>query len=75
MFPLKSIQQQSIEKVFEDQIGKEAFQDLKESLGEKCLIILEGLDELTFECQQCDQFFKKLINSKLLQYSKIMITS
>jgi len=75
MLLLRSIQQQSIEKVFEEQIGKEAFQDLKKSLGEKCLIILEGLDEIALECQQNDQFFEELINSKLLQYSKIMITS
>ena len=75
MLLLRSIQQQSIEKVFEKKIGKKAFQKLKESLGAKCLIILEGLDEITLEHQQNDQFLIELINSELLQYSKIVITS
>ena len=75
MLLLRSIQQESTEQVFEELIGKEAFQDLKKSLGRKCLIILEGLDEITLERQQSDEFLTKLINSKLLQYSTIVVTS
>ena len=75
MLLLRSIQQQSTEQVFEELIGKEAFQELKKSLGRKCLIILEGLDEITLERQQSDEFLTKLINSKLLQYSTIVVTS
>ena len=75
MLLLRSIQQQSTEQVFEELIGKEAFQELKKSLGRKCLIILEGLDEITFERQQSDEFLTKLINSRLLQYSTIIVTS
>jgi len=75
MFLLRSIQQQSTEKVFEKQIGKEAFQELKESLGVKCLIVLEGLDEITLEHQQSDRFLIELINSELFQYIKILIIS
>ena len=56
-------------------IGKEAFQELKNSLGKKCLIILEGLDEITFKCQQSDKFLTELIDSKLFQYSTIVVTS
>ena len=75
MLLLRSIQQQSTEQVFEELIGTEAFQDLKELLGRKCLIILEGLDEITLERQRSDEFLTKLINSKLFQYSTIVVTS
>ena len=75
MLLLRLIQQESTERVFEELIGKEAFQELKKSLGRKCLIILEGLDEITLERQQSDEFLTKLINSKLLQYSTIVVTS
>ena len=75
MLLLRLIQQQSTEQVFEELIGKEAFQELAESQGTKCLIILEGLDEITRECQQSDNILTKLINSKMLQYSTIVVTS
>ena len=69
------MQQQSTEQVFEELIGKEAFQELLKSLGTKCLIILEGLDEITLKRQQSDEFLTKLIDSKILQYSTIVVTS
>ena len=72
---LRSIRQQSTEQVFEELIGKEAFQELTNSKGTKCLIILEGLDEITLERQQSDNILTKLINSKMLQYSTIVVTS
>ena len=72
---LRSIRQQSTEQVFEELIGKEAFQELTNSRGTKCLIILEGLDEVTLERQQSDKILTKLINSKMLQYSTIVVTS
>ena len=75
MLLLRSIRQQSTEQVFEELIGKEAFQQLKKSLGTKCLIILEGLDEITLEHQQSDNMLTKLINSRILQYSTIIVTS
>ena len=75
MLILRSIQQQSTEQVFEELIGKEAFHELRKSRGAKCLIILEGLDEISIERQLSDEFLTKLINSKLLQYSTIIVTS
>ena len=75
MVLLRSIQQESTEQAFEELIGKEAFQELKKSRGTKCLIILEGLDEITLKHQQSDEFLTKLIHSKLLQYSTIVVTS
>ena len=75
MFLLRSIQQQPTKQVFEELIGKEAFQELKRSYGKKCLIILEGLDEVTLKRQHSDTFLSELIHSKLFQYSKIVVTS
>ena len=75
MLLLRSIQQQSTEQVFEELIGKEAFQELKRSHGKECLIILEGLDEVTIKRQLSDTFLSELIDSKLFQYSTIVVTS
>ena len=72
---LRSIRQQSTEQVFEELIGKQAFQELTNSRGTKCLVILEGLDEITLKRQQSDNILTKLINSKMLQYSTIVVTS
>ena len=75
MLLLRSIQKQSTEQVFVKLIGEEAFQELKKSQGKNCLIILEGLDEITLERQQSDEFLTKLIHSELLQFSTIVVTS
>ena len=75
MLLLRSIQKQSTEQVFERLIGEEAFQELKRSRGTNSLIILEGLDEISLEHQQSDEFLTNLIHSKLLQYSTIVVTS
>ena len=72
---LRSIQEQSTEQVFEELIGKDAFQELKTSRGTKCLVILEGLDEVTLERQKSDNVLTKLIKSKMLQCSTIVVTS
>ena len=75
MLLLRSIQKQSTEQVFEELIGEDAFQELKKSRGTKCLIILEGLDEITLQRQQNDEFLTELIHSRLFQYSTIVVTS
>ena len=75
MLLLRSIQKQSTEQVFERLIGEAAFQELKRSQGTNSLIILEGLDEISLEHQQSDEFLTNLIHSKLLQYSTIVVTS
>ena len=75
MLLLRSIQKQSTEQVFKKLIREEAFQELKNLLGKKCLIILEGLDEITLERQQSDEFLTELIDSKLFQCSTIVVTS
>ena len=49
--PLRLVQQKSLAEVLAEHIGKEDYQKLIESLGSRCLIILEGLDEMAFDHQ------------------------
>ena len=59
-----------------DHIGKETYELLNECEGARCLIILEGLDELSFERQQEDPFFIKLIKEcTLFKEATIIMTS
>ena len=58
-----------------EQIGKKAYQELTKMAGENCLIILEGLDELSAEQQQSDPLLLKLINLLALEKAVILITS
>ena len=58
-----------------EQIGNDAYWELKVTLGEKCLIILEGLDELAHEQQQDDPLLLKLMNILIFEKAVILITS
>ena len=58
-----------------EQIGKKAYQELTKTLGENCLIILEGLDELAPEKQQSDPLVLNLVNLLTLEKAVILITS
>ena len=41
--------------------GKEAYKAMKKSHGLRCLIILEGLDEVAAKWQRDDETFKQLV--------------
>ena len=58
-----------------EQIGNDAYWELKVTLGEKCLIILEGLDELAHKQQQSDPLLLKLMNILIFEKAVILITS
>ena len=76
MIPLRSVQQRSLEEVVEEHIGKDTYGQLKELAGDRCLIILEGLDEMAFDRQQKDRFFVRLVKTcTLFEKVKILITS
>lgn len=76
MIPLRSVQHASLEKVIEEHVGKDSYEQLKESAGARCLIILEGLDEITFDRQQRDPFFVRLVKEcTLFEEAKVLITS
>ena len=76
LIPMRCVQQRSLEQVMIEFIGEEAYQQLKKSAGNRCLIILEGLDEMAADHQISDHFFVNLIKyCAVLEESTILITS
>ena len=76
LIPMSCVQQQSLKWVFQEFIGEEAYQQLKTSAGSRCLIILEGLDEMAADRQKSDRFFIRLVRDcSVLEKSTILITS
>ena len=76
LIPLRSVQQRSIKDVIKEEIGKNNYQQLKESAGSRCLIILEGFDELAGNYWQSDPFLICLIKQhNELKEATILITS
>ena len=57
-------------------VGEEDYPKLKKSAGSRCLLILEGLDEMAVNSRQSDECLKRLIEENtLLEKAKIVITS
>ena len=77
LITLRTVQQRSIEDVVKKLIGENAYQLLKELLGVKCLIILEGLDEMAAEQRQNDSLLMELVKNVPMEFVKarIVITS
>ena len=76
LIPLRSVQQRSLEEVIVEHIGEESYQQVKKSAGSRCLIILEGFDELAINCRQSDPFLLRLIKEcTVLEEATILITS
>ena len=76
LIPMRCVQNRSLEQVMIEFIGEEAYQQLKKSAGNRCLIILEGLDEMAADRQISDHFFVNLIKyCAILEKSTILITS
>ena len=76
LIPLRCVQQRSLEEVMIECIGEEVYQQLKKSTGSRCLIILEGLDEMAADRQKSDRFFIRLIkNCTVLEEATVIITS
>ena len=73
---LRSVQQRSLEEVIKEHVGEEEYPNLKKYAGSRCLLILEGLDEMPVDRQQSDTIFRRLvIDNTLLEKAKIVITS
>ena len=76
LIPLRSLQQRSLKDMIETQIGEENYQLLEKSAGRRCLIILEGLDEMSFEHRQNDPFLTSLVKEyNKMQEARVIITS
>ena len=76
LIPLRSVQQRSLEEVIIEHIGEENYQQMKKSAGRKCLIILEGLDEMSVDRRHNDPFLLHLIKECIvLEEAIVIITS
>ena len=76
MIPLRSVQERSLEEVMMQHVGEDDYPKLKKSAGSRCLLILEGLDEMAANRRQSDVILKRLIEENtLLEKAKILITS
>ena len=76
LIPLRSVQQRSLKEVIVEHIGEENYQQMMKSAGSRCLIILEGFDEMVVGCRQSDRFLLRLIKEcTVLEEATILITS
>ena len=76
LIPLRCVQQRSLEEVVVEYIEEDSYKQLKKSAGARCLIILEGLDEMAVDRRNSDRFFIRLIKEcTILEESTILITS
>ena len=76
LIPLRCVQQRSLEEVMIEYIKKEVYEQIELIEGTRCLIILEGLDEMAADCQKNDRFFNRLIKDHtVLEEATVMITS
>ena len=76
LVPLRSVQQRSLKNVIMEHVGEEDYPKLKKSAGRRCLLILEGLDEMAFNHRKDNEILKRLIEENtLLEKAKILITS
>ena len=76
LIPMRCVQQRSLEEVMIQYVEEDTYQQLKKSAGNRCLIILEGLDEMATDRQNSDYFFISLIRDcTVLEKSTILVTS
>ena len=77
LIPLRSARERSIEEVMIKYVGGEkTYELLKMSAGERCLIIFEGLDEVSADRRKSDDLLVSVIkNCTLLEQATILITS
>ena len=66
MIPFRSVQERSLEEVIKQYVGEEDYPKLKKSAGSRCLLILEGLDEMAVNRQHSDLILQSLIKENTL---------
>ena len=76
LISLRLVQQKLLKDVIKKEMGKENYQQMKKSAGNRCLIILEGLDEMSVDRRQNDPFLIRLIKEcNKLEKATVIITS
>ena len=74
---MRSVRDRSLEDELRERVGDSNYQKLKDRIGSKCLIILEGFDEWAISHRKNDQFLIRLIDDEctILEEATIVITS
>ena len=76
LIPLRTLQESTLKEKLLDIIGKDVYDELVKSLGSRCLIILEGLDEVSLKWQKNDKLFVQIVKEKsAFEDATILITS
>ena len=75
LIPLRSVQQRSLEDTIMRYVGEENYWQMMKSAGRRCLIILEGLDEISIDRRRSDSFLLCLIECTVLEEAIVLITS
>ena len=78
LIQLRTVQEKTLQQAMIEALGSEAAYDelLTKSNGERCLIILEGLDELSTHWQQNDAMFRELVKATVfLSNVTVLVTS
>ena len=75
LITLRSVRNRSIKDEIIERFGTVAYEKVKESGGSRCLLILEGLDEMSVESQETDNFLKQVMDCEILEKAVILITS
>ena len=75
LIPLRCVQQKSLKEVMIEYLRREMYEQIELAAGRRCLIILEGLDEMAANHKNDPFFFRLIKDCTTLQEATIMITS
>ena len=76
LIPMRCVQKRPLQEVMIKYLRREVYEQLESIAGSRCLIILEGLDEMEIKRQKSDQFFIDLVKEfTVLEEATVMITS
>ena len=76
LIPMRCVQQRPLQEVMIEYLRREVYEQMESIAGSRCLIILEGLDEMESKRQKSDQFFIGLVKEcTVLEEATVMITS
>ena len=73
---MRCVQQRPLQEVMIKYVRREVYEQMESIAGSRCLIILEGLDEMESKRQKSDQFFIDLVKEyAVLEKATVMIMS
>ena len=76
LIPMRCVQQRPLQEVMIEYLRREVYEQVESIGGSRCLIILEGLDEMESKRQKSDRFFIGLVKEcTVLEEATVMITS